>query len=569
MDTILKYQDQDQNIVDLLSKGLDCHPLLSRLLAARGIKSVDDADFFLNPSFKNLIDPFVLKDMNKACERIFTAIQNKEKILIFGDFDADGVTATALLIDFLEYCDANVSWYIPHRTKEGYSLQAIHIPMILERDIDLIITVDCGVSSHDAIDNANLEDIDVIITDHHETSSTLPLAMAVINPKQEDCESGLNYLAGVGVAFFLVMALRKFFRDKGFWEDIQEPNLMDYLDLFAIGTIGDMVPLINENRVFSIAGLKTIRTGKRAGLNSLVKISRINPTKIDSDDISFKIVPKINAAGRISHARICVSQLTCTDIVNAEKTASLLDQLNSKRQVIEREILHNIENKLLKNPDLLNTKFLFLWDDKWDPGVLGIVASRLSKRYCCPVILMSSAAENAVGSGRSINNINIHDALTKNESLLIKFGGHAMACGLTVNKNNLQELSLSLKNYIDQKYDNNDFQKELTIDATLDLDDIDFNLAQEIDRLRPFGVSNPEPVFVCENIRVLSSYIIGNSHRKMMLGKQDGSSFHQVEAFHFNINDINDLPQFYPKIAFKLKINKFKSNTAQIIIEDI
>ncbi|MCD4718933.1 MAG: single-stranded-DNA-specific exonuclease RecJ [Desulfobacula sp.] len=568
MDTILKYFEPDQKIVELLTQGMDCHPLLATLLSARGISTVEDAIFFLNPSLQNLTDPFALKDLDKAVKRIFTAVENKEKILIFGDFDADGVTSTALLSDFLEYCGANVSWYIPHRIKEGYSLAPDHIQMASDQDIDLIITVDCGVSSHKAVKNANLEDIDVIITDHHEPSSTLPSAMAVVDPKREDCPSGLNFLAGVGVAFFLVMGLRKFFREKGFWEDIKEPNLIDYLDLFAIGTIGDMVPLIKENRVLCIAGLKKIRQGTRLGLRSLAQICRIDSKKIDSDDISFKIVPRINAAGRISHARICVTQLTTPDIVNADKTASILDQLNKKRQIIEQEITFDIERRLLKYPNLLDNKLLFLWDDEWNPSVLGIAASKLSRKYSCPVILLSSAGDHAIGSGRSINNINILQALIESETLLEKFGGHAMACGLTVSKDNLQTLYQSLNRYMEKIYLEIDFQKTLAIDAILDLEDINYNLAKEIDRLRPFGMANPEPIFICENIRVASSHVIGNSHRKMVLAKADSVSRHQVEAFHFNISDPNDLPDYYSKIAFRLKINKFKKTSAQIIIEN-
>ena len=568
MDTILKYFEPDQKIVTLLTNGLGCHPLLASLLCARGIINIEDARFFLNPNFENLIDPFLINDMGKAVERIFTAVENKEKILVFGDFDADGVTATALLCGFLEYCDANVSWYIPHRIKEGYSLQTDHIQMAIEQAIDLIITVDCGVSSHEAVQKANLEDIDVIITDHHELGPTLPSALAVLDPKREDCKSGLDYLAGVGVAFFLVIALRKFFREKNYWEELPEPNLTDYLDLFALGTIGDMVPLINENRVLCVAGIKKIKQGTRLGLKCLAQSSRIDFKKIDSDDISFKIIPRINAAGRISHARICVSQLMATDIGNAEKTASLLDNLNIKRQKIELKIVQNIEHRLLKNPDLLEKKLLFLWDDNWDPSVLGIAASKLSKKYYRPVILLSTTYENAIGSGRSINNINIYKALVASEALLEKFGGHAMACGLTVKKNNLQNLYQNLTRHIEETYSKKDFQKSMIIDAILDFDDINFNLVKEIDRLRPFGMANLEPVFICEDVRVVSSYIIGNHHRKMILEKPVPLCRHQVEAFHFNISNPDDLPDYYPKIAFKLKINKFKTNALQIIIED-
>ena len=514
MDTILKYSDVDQKIVEALSKGLSCHPLLARLLFARGICTIEDASFFLHPTFKNLTDPFALKDMDKAVARIYTAVKNNEKILIFGDFDADGVTSTALLCDFFEYCDANLSWYIPHRIKEGYSLQPDHIQMAMDQDIDLIITVDCGVSSQDAVTAAGVEDIDIIITDHHEPSDTLPPAVAVVDPKREDCPSGLSFLAGVGVAFYLVMGLRQFFRGKGFWEEKPEPNLVDYLDLYAIGTIGDMVPLNHENRTLCIAGIEKIRQGKRLGLKSLVETCRINFKKVDSDDISFKIVPRINAAGRISHARICVTQLTSPDIITADQTASLLDQLNTKRQQIEKEIVFSIERQVLENPDLLNSRLLLLWDDQWDPSVLGIAASKLSRKYACPVILLSTRGDYAVGSGRSINNINIHQSLVACEALLEKFGGHAMACGLTVQKDNLARLSEKLSQHMNHIYSEKNFQKTMTIDAILNFEDIDYRLACEIDRLRPFGTANPEPVFMCENIQVVSSFIVGSSHRK-------------------------------------------------------
>ncbi|MCG8641422.1 MAG: single-stranded-DNA-specific exonuclease RecJ [Desulfobacterales bacterium] len=567
MEPSFTYAKPDPIAVDDLSQALDCHPILASLLTLRGITSVEDAHRFLSPGFDQLSDPFDLKDMKKAVQRILTAVKNREKILIFGDFDADGVTATALLYDFLDHCDANVSWYIPHRIKEGYSLSASHIPMAVDQDIDLILTVDCGVSSHDAVSLARGEDIDVIVTDHHEAGDRLPNALAIIDPKRKDCPAGLEHLAGVGVAFFLVMALRKHFRESHFWDEICEPNLLDYLDLFVIGTIGDMVPLIKENRVLCLAGLSRIRKGKRPGLAALAQVSRVDPTRIDSDDITFKIVPRINAAGRISHARICVSQLTDTDVVNTEKTASFLDQLNSKRQKIEQQIVQEIEWLLLKNPAQLNDRLLFLWDDQWNPSVLGIAASKLCRKYHIPVILLSSGADQAIGSGRSIDQINIHEALSRHSDLIVKFGGHAFASGLTVKKENLSTLRKTLKHYFNVTYSDDAFQKTIKIDAVLDLDDITYELATEINRLRPFGVANPEPVFMSENIQVISSFIIGANHRKMILKKASSPNGVPVEAFHFNVDDPEQFPEYFPKITYKLKINKFKNQAVQIIIE--
>ena len=569
MDTRLTYFQPDPHIVERLVRSLNCHPLLAALLSARGISTAEDARLFLNPSFETLTDPFLIKDMDKAVKRIYTAVTRNEKILIFGDFDADGVTSTALLADFLEYCGGNISWYIPHRITEGYSLQAGHIDMAVEQDIDLIITVDCGVSSHEAVIMALEEDIDVIITDHHEPETDLPPATAVVDPKRSDCHANLNFLAGVGVAFYLTMALRKYLRENGFWQSLSEPNLSDYLDLFAIGTIGDMVPLVNENRLLCIAGLEKMRQGSRLGIKSLAQTSRVDLQKLDSDDISFKIVPRINAAGRVSHARICVTQLTSPDIITSEKTAVLLDQLNAKRQKIELNIISDIESKLDQTPELLAPRLLMMWDDRWDPSVLGIAASKLSRKYSRPVILLSSTGNLAVGSCRSINNINIHQALKAHESLLEKFGGHAMASGLTVRIDKLPLLRDRLNDYMQLNFSNDTFLKTMVIDAVLEFKDINIDLALEINRLRPFGVANPEPVFLCRNATVFSSYIIGGSHRKMVLGKYGAPSTEYVEAFHFNIDDPEHQPDFFEKLAFKLKINKFKSNAAQMIIENL
>ena len=563
-----KYSDPDPTKVEFLRKQLGCHPVLARLLVLRNLNTAKDVHAFMRPGFENLTNPFLLKDMDKATQRIAKAIENQEKILVFGDFDADGITSTVILSDFLECCQADVSWYIPHRLKEGYSIQAEHIRMAADQDVDLIITVDCGIKSFEAVEKAASEDIDIIITDHHEPGPELPRALAVINPKRRDCPSSLYYLAGVGVAFFLLMALRKFLRDKGFWEEINEPNLLNRLDLFAVGTIADMVPLININRTFCIAGLKLLRKGARPGLKSLADVCRLNIATIDSDDISYRIVPRLNAAGRLSHARICVTHLTETDRGSVEKTADILDQLNIKRQKIERQIVLDIEKQLQHNSYLLKDKILFLYNDRWEPSVLGIAASRLSRKYYCPVILLSTAGEYAIGSCRSIDLINIHKALLSCESLLVRFGGHAMAAGLTVKKENLEPLQEKLIEHIENTYKAEHFQKALTIDAILDFTDIDIQLARELDQLRPFGTENPEPVFLCKNLQVISSFIIGNNHRKMLLGSPEDSK-HRVEAFHFNIDTAKKLPVFFPFLAFKLKINKFKAESAQMIVEDL
>ncbi len=567
MDTQLTYAAPDKALVQGLIDALDCHPILAGLLVDRGVTAPDAARFFLDPDFSHLSNPFELKDMAAGVERIYTAVTNKEKILIFGDFDADGVTATSMVYEFLCLVEADVTWYIPHRTKEGYSLYPHHIEKSVDMNVDLIITVDCGISANEAIEAATAEDIDVIVTDHHEPGDSIPQALAVINPKQTDCSAGLDYLAGVGVAFYLVMALRKYFREKQIWERIEEPSLTDFLDLFTIGTIGDMVPLILDNRSLCVAGMRQIKQGKRPGIKALANAARIDLSKMDSDDISFKIVPRINAAGRMSHARICVTHLTAPGISEARTSAQLLDDLNLKRQHIEREIVQNIEIRIQNTPSLLDGRLIVLWDSRWEASVLGIAASRLSRKYVCPVVLLSLKNGIATGSCRSVNQINIHQALGEISELLEKFGGHTMAAGLTLKEENLEKLKPGLQRYFETHYSDADFAKTVIIDSELALEDITLDLVREIDRLRPFGTANPEPVFMTRNLWVANSHIIGTCHRKMMLKGE--STAYQVEALHFNLPSTTDLPAFYSKILFKLKVNKFKANSPQMIIQDI
>jgi single-stranded-DNA-specific exonuclease len=567
MEIELTYTTPDTEVIHKLQKALDCHPVIAGLLADKGITTADEAQFFLNPDYSRLSSPFALKDMDKAVERIYTAIRNKEKILIFGDFDADGVTATTMLYQFLGVVEADLSWYVPHRTKEGYSLQLPHIEMAVSMDVDLIITVDCGISSHEAVEAAGKEDIDIIITDHHEPDTTIPDAFAVINPKRADCKAGLDYLAGVGVAFYLIMGLRKLFRDNGIWEQFVEPNLSEYLDLFTIGTIGDMVPLVDDNRILCVAGIKRIRMGRRPALVSMARTSRVDMDKMDSDDISFKIVPRLNAAGRISHARICVSHLTCPAPAQTETTALLLDELNRKRQLIEKEIVQEIERRIADEPAILDNRLIVLWDDGWEASVLGIAASRLARKHGCPVILLNSKEEIAKGSCRSINQINIHKILSEIRDILDNFGGHAMAAGLSVRKEDLVRLKPALTKALSLVCTEKDFQPVRKIDAILGITDITPELVRQIDMLRPFGTGNPEPVFLMENIWVVSSIILGGCHRKMTL--TDESREHQVEALHFNLSDTTCLPEFFPKLIVKLKVDRFKTDRVQVIVQDL
>ncbi|MFO7751735.1 MAG: single-stranded-DNA-specific exonuclease RecJ [Desulfobacteraceae bacterium] len=568
MQTEWKYREVDEKTVELLGRELGSSNVLARCLAARGIETPEQAREFIRPNLQGLTDPFLILDMEKAVQRIASAMTNREKILVFGDFDADGVTATCLVNDFLTSLDADVSWYIPHRIKEGYGLQTEHIRMAVEQDVDLVITVDCGSSSHDAIKEAALEDIDVIVTDHHEISDGIPPAFACVNPKRKECPSGLDYLAGVGVAFYLIIALRKFMRENSFFEALPEPNLLEYCDLVALGTIGDMVPLLADNRVLCTTGINVMKKGSRKGLVTLSHVSRVELASVDCEDIAFRLIPRINAAGRISHARICVNQVSATTGNAHEKGAEILDGLNRKRQLIEQEILAEIEKKILETPYLAQQPAVILWDKKWNPSVLGIAASKLSRKYMKPAVLISTREEPAVGSCRSIAGVNIHKAITECSCFLERYGGHEMAAGITIKSEHLHLFEACINRHIEANYTEEDFKSILDVDCRLALSDISMELAEEVASMGPFGKSNPEPTFTCSDIQVVSSVIIGRHHRKMVISDSGPDSGAVVDAFQFNIQDTDNPPRRFSRIAFKLKINKFKKRAYQIIIQD-
>ncbi len=568
METEWKEKRSDSTTIAALEQALGCHRIVATLLANRGIKTPDAAMAFLAPAMETLTNPFALKDMDRAVARIIQAVENNERILIFGDFDADGVTATAVLNDFLTHVNGEISWYIPHRSKEGYGLKAEHIAMAAEQQIDLIITVDCGSDSFEAVDLARIEDIDVIVTDHHEVPDPAPRALAIVNPKQKDCCSGLDHLAGVGVAFYLVIALRMEMRKQGMWQQFTEPNLMASCDLVALGTIADMVPLTAENRVLTMAGIEVMRRGKRPGLAALADVARIDPALIDSDDIAFRIAPRINAAGRMAHARICIDLLCSRDLRGAEQKADLLDQLNKKRRQTEQSIGADIEQRLSRQNDARCKEALVMWDSSWNPGVLGIVASKMSRKYACPVVLISTANSPATGSCRSVNNINIHNALGQCSDLLERFGGHAMAAGLTIQEKNVAGFSRQFEETIRSIVNGEPRKQTLELDCALEIDTITKELVEAIDSLRPFGMGNPEPLFYCRNIKVVQSTPIGMHHRKMELVKQTDTSGPCISAVHFNIDDPDYHPDHFDRIAFRIRMNRFNGRfSPQIIIE--
>ncbi len=556
-------------LVEKVRAQLNCSPIMAKILVNRRIYSGEKAAAFLNASLTDMRPPFAIKDMDKAVRRIYDAIVQQEKILIFGDYDADGITATTMLSEFLQETGADVSYYIPHRTNEGYGLQDTHISdYAAPNGIQLIITVDCGSSDHKAVDKANELGIDIIITDHHSVPNP-PNAFAVINPKRKDCSAGFAYFAGVGVAFALVVSLRKYLRDNGFWQNRPEPNLKNYCDLFALGTVADMVPLIDENRILLKTGLEVINSANRVGLEALLKISGLAQKEADAEDIGFKLAPRLNAAGRMGHAHIAVELLMAKDSRQANQIAGTLDEMNCQRQETEKRILAHILAYLDKNPGMLTRKTLVLAHPEWHEGILGIVASRIVEKYFRPVFLI--AAKNGVGkgSGRSVPGVDLYQSLSACSELFEDFGGHAMAAGLQIRTENIRAFREKFELTVENMTTESHYSKIISIDDELDFHHISERLADELETLKPFGTDNPEPLFMAQNVAVTYSKMLNGNHRKMVLRQEKNKHSKSFMAIQFHINPSAPLPEHFEKIAFRVKWNRWQGRKdMQLIIEE-
>jgi len=567
MNTRWNILNPDPGLLQQIKRLCSCHPITAAILATR-LQSADAAGRFLSPSFNQIRSPFSIKDIDIAVDRIVKAILQNQRVLIFGDYDVDGVTSVTILFEFLKYAGATVEYYIPHRLKEGYGLRQQHIDNYVKpKRFNLIITVDCGIGSHDAIQKANMENIDVIVTDHHEVE-TLPNAFAVVNPKRRDCQSGYGILAGVGVVYCLIICLRKALREINFWQDKPEPNLRDYCDLVALGTIADIVPQVNENRIFSKIGLDVINTSPRPGIIELARISGIHSRKLDSSDMIYKLIPRLNAAGRLKRASIAVELLACKDKKTAQKLATELDDINNSRRVLEQYIIKDIHAIIAKNPHLLHQKSLILSKPHWHEGVIGIVASRLVDQYYRPAILISIDRGVGRGSARGIPGVNLHELLTSCANFLDSFGGHAGAAGLLIQSYNLDSFKRSFESQLKSLLVPELLVPTLTIDYEISLNEISDQLLDELSWLAPFGPRNVEPMFVAKNVQVRYESLIANRHRRMALCQPNKKS-RVYSAIHFNVNQDKPFAKEMKQVAFKLQWNHWNGKkNIQMLVEN-
>ena len=558
----------DEGQVRRICRSLHCSPVMATVLANRNIMSPEDLNAFFDPSFNRISPPYCVQDMEIAAARISDAVKNRERILVFGDYDVDGITATAMMVQFLKHAGAEVTYYIPHRIREGYGMRLHHIADVaIPAQVKLIVTVDCGISSHEAVDAANRSGIDVIVTDHHRITDTLPEALAVINPDRMDCTSGLEHLAGVGVAFYLLMAVRKHLRDMNYWEQYPEPNLKDYCDLVALGTVADLVPLVAENRVLVKKGLEVINAGKRPGIKALNDLCNSGKQLVDPGDIAFRLAPRLNAAGRMRHADLAVQLLLTQDAEAAEKTARTLGELNRSRQILEKEILEDIKNLFRDYPKVLDQRTIVLSHRNWHVGLLGVVASKIVDQYHRPVILFSENLFPWKGSARGIPEFDLYQALNTCAQYLEAFGGHKMAAGLSILPEKFSAFVQAFEALAEKKMATAASGPVILIDKELNLNQISERILEELDTLQPFGRKNREPLFLARDVQVRHSSVVGNHHRRMRIGHPTGQLWNSI---HFNAAPETLRVERFEKVAFRLRWNHWNGKrTAQVVVEDV
>ena len=556
MQKVWNVKKYDSEYVEKIKKDFNISDILARLIIARDIE-YDKINNFLHGTLKDIKDPFLMKDMEKLVNRVKEALEKKERICIYGDYDVDGITSITIMYKFLKSLGADVIYYLPDRLIEGYGVNNGALDEIKSRGATLVITVDCGITAIDETAYAKKIGLDMCITDHHECAEVLPDAIAIVNPKQKDDISEFKYHAGVGVAFKCLMAIASFY-------GLSSESYLKYLDIVAIGTISDIVSLTDENRIISKYGLEMMKNTKNVGLKALIDL--INFKEIDSTMVSFGIAPRINACGRMGKAGIAVELLLEQDETKAKKIAEDLDMLNSKRQQVEKEIFEQALEKI-KKEDMEKRASIVLYDKNWHNGVIGIVASRLVNMYYKPVILLTKEQDVIRGSGRCQLGISLYDTLTECKDLLVQFGGHELAAGLSIEENKIKLFSEKFENVIKEKY-NGKIEQIIEIDTEIKVTDLNVNLIKDIYTLRPYGQSNKLPVFLYKNLKIASIRTLKeDKHLKLTL--KDNKFL--IEALAFSQGDRRDEIQIGDKIdvVCNVEINSYNTpKTIQLIVQD-
>ena len=530
--------------------------IIARVLLNRGICEVEEIDKFLHPKLENLHDPFLLNDMGVAVDRIIECMNKKEKITIYGDYDVDGITSIATLSKFLTELGVENDYYLPNRLDEGYGLNNNALDKIAKGGTKLLITVDCGISAYEEIEYAKKLGLEVIVTDHHECPEKIPEALAVIDPKREDSTYPFSSLAGVGVTFKLIHAI-------SIKLSLDRKRYLKYLDIVCLGTVADIVPLVDENRIIVSFGLMLVRETRNIGLRALIEITGY--TAIDSTAISFGIAPRINACGRMGEAEIALKLLLTASPEEAKAIANKLNLLNKERQEVEKSII-NEAIEMIERDKLYNKDIIIVGNKNWHHGVIGIVASKITELYYKPSVLISFEDGIGKGSGRSIEGFDLHEALTKCGDYLEKFGGHEMAIGLTLKEENYNAFKTKLEEITSETIDK-EAVPSIKVDAIIEPKSINMDIFASMKLLEPYGESNSSPLFVSKNLKVESVRLLSNDkHIKLTL--RDGNIL--LSAIGFNLGD--KVVRLGDKIdlVYALEINKYNNTeTIQLNVKDI
>ena len=552
-------KEVDNEVVARQARQLNISPLLARLLALRGCADVDSARPYLSSSLRNdLPSPFVIADMEPAVERIVDAIKYNEQIAIWGDYDVDGTTGAAVLVCFLREIGAAPIYYVPHRIEEGYGLNIDGLRRLKERGVDLVVTVDCGISNANEVAAAQGFGLDIVVVDHHQPPEEIPPAVAVINPHRKNCRFPDKGLCAAGLAFYLIIALRAKLRASGWFKNSSGPDIRRYLDIVTLGTIADMVPLKGVNRTLVKRGLSELGTSTRPGVVALKQVSGIAAGAVSAGQVGFRLGPRINAAGRVDYGVKVVEMLTTDSSEVAQRIAQELEEHNQERRAIELEVLKQALAQATEAMSASNRHSLVLAGAGWHPGVLGIVASRVIERFYRPTVVIGFNDGMGKGSARSIRGFHMVDGFRRCAAILDKFGGHEYAGGLSIKPERLKEFTEAFEDVARQTLTTEQLSPLLEIDAPIDFSAVGMPLMRELEMLQPFGVGNPEPIFMTANAEVCERKVFsaGVRYRLRQSGRVIGGVIFGVGA------DYPGLPGETVEVAFRLTENEWNGTTS-------
>lgn len=560
----------DLRTVETLGKEINVNPILANMLANRGVDNFQKAKDFFRPDIDKLHDPFLMKDMDKAVRRLSQAIQNREKVLVYGDYDVDGTTSVAMVFDYLKKIYDSVGFYIPDRYKEGYGISDRGVRFAADSGFTLVISLDCGIKAIEKVGLAKELGVDFIICDHHTPGEILPPAVAILDPKRKDCGYPYKELSGCGVGFKLLQA---FAQSRG-----EDPvSVMGYLDLLAVSIAADIVPITGENRIFTFYGIERINNNPRPGLKALILRSKIEKD-IDISDIVFKIGPRINASGRLEHAQASVELLISQDLEDALARAELVDSVNAARKNFDENITKEAISMIQSMEEGFQRKSTVLFKEDWHKGVIGIVASRCIEKYYRPTIILTESNSKATGSARSVFDFDIYDAISECSELLEQFGGHKYAAGLTMAVDNVPAFQAKFEAVVSARIDDIHRMPVLEIDDEILLDQINYKFYNILRQMAPFGPGNPEPIFSLRQVYAEDLRVLKDKHLRFNV-VQDGQQTKPV-CIAFGMADKSLYPDeiIYKMLnrkmrfdlAFEIRENTFRNNSSlQLYVKDI